>query len=121
MQAGKYNLLVNKKASFKFDFYVLNTYDKTLSPDNVGQGAVDLTGCTISAKAKAKIDDTAALFTFTATIPEPTKGHCRLTLTAAQTSSMVWKTGVYDVFITFADTSVVKYLEGNLILDKAVT
>lgn len=121
MQAGKHNLLINKKASFKFDFYVLNSYDSSLSPDNVGQSAVDLTGCTISAKAKAKIDDTATLFTFTATVPTPTKGHCRLTLTAAQTSAMAWKTGVYDVFITFPDASVIKYLEGNLVLDKAVT
>lgn len=121
MQAGKQNLIINKKASFKFDFYVLNTYDPRYSPDSANQVPVDLTGCTIVAKAKAKIDDAATLFTFTGTIPTPAKGHVRLTLTAAQTSAMAWKTGVWDMLITFPSGEVVKYLEGNLILDKAVS
>lgn len=121
MQAGKQNLLINKKASFKFDFYVLNSYDPKLSPDNAGQNPVDLTDCTIAAKAKKTINDTTNLFTFTATIPEPLKGHCRLTLTAAQTSAMSWDKGVWDVFVTFPSGEVIKYLEGNLILDKAAS
>ena len=121
MQAGKQNLLINKKASFKFDFYVLNAYNKALPVDDVGQDAIDLTGCTIAAKAKKNINDTTNLFTFTATIPEPTKGHCSLSLTAAQTSAMSWEKGVWDAFITFPSGDVIKYIEGNITLDKAAT
>lgn len=106
MQAGKQNLLINKKASFKFDFYVLTTYNPLLSPDNAGQVATDLTGCTIVAKAKKKFADTTNLFSFTATIPEPLKGHCSLTLSAAQTAAMEWETGVWDVLITFPNGDV---------------
>jgi hypothetical protein len=121
MEAGKQNLIVNKKASFRYDFYVFDTYNEKLAPDAAGQGWVDLTGCTIAAKAKAKIDDTSPLFTFTASIPEPTKGHCRLELSAAQTASMVWTKGVWDCLVTFPDGTVQKYLEGQIVLEKAVT
>jgi hypothetical protein len=121
MQAGAKNLLINKKASFQFDFYVLDVYDKKLPVDDAGQTPRDLTGATISAKAKAKIGDTANLFTFTASIPEPTKGHCRLELSAAQTSAMAWTQGVWDVLVTYADGKVDKFLEGNLNLEKTAS
>lgn len=121
MEAGKKNLIINKKASFRFDFYVLSAYNPSLPPGDDAQTAVDLTGCSIVAKAKRKISDNANLFTFTATIPTPAKGHCRLELTAAQTASMVWDTGVWDVFITFPSGDVTKYLEGTLTLDKAAS
>ena len=121
MEAGKQNLIINKKASFRYDFYILSSYDKTKAPDDAAQVAVDLTGCTIVAKAKKNITDTSNLFSFTATIPTPLKGHCRLELTAAQTSSMSWESGVWDVFVTFPSADVVKYLEGTLVLDKAAS
>lgn len=121
MEAGKQNLIINKKASFRFDFYVLSAYNPNLAPDAAGQTPVNLTGCTIVAKAKRKIADTSTLFTFTTSIPTPAKGHCRLELTAAQTAAMAWETGVWDVFVTFPSGDVVKYLEGNLVLDKAAS
>ena len=121
MEAGKQNLIINKKASFRFDFYVLESYNPNFPVDDIGQTPVNLTGCTISAKAKRKIGDTTNLFSFTATIPTPAKGHCRLELSAAQTAAMAWETGVWDVFITFPSGDVVKYLEGNLVLDKAAS
>ena len=121
MEAGKQNLIINKKASFRYDFYILSSYDKTKAPDDAAQVAVNLTGCTVVAKAKKNITDTSNLFSFTATIPTPLKGHCRLELTAAQTSSMSWETGVWDVFVTFPSADVVKYLEGTLVLDKAAS
>lgn len=121
MEAGKQNLIINKKASFRYEFYILSTYDKTKAPDDAAQVAVNLTGCTIVAKAKKNITDTSNLFSFTASIPTPLKGHCRLELTAAQTASMSWETGVWDVFVTFPSADVVKYLEGTLVLDKAAS
>jgi hypothetical protein len=121
MEAGKQNLIINKKASFKFDFYILDVYNKDYPPDAVQQTPVDLTGCSIAAKAKKKIGDTDNLFSFTATLPTPAKGHCRLELTAAQTSSMAWETGVWDVLVTFPSGEVKKYLEGSLVLDKTAT
>lgn len=121
MEAGKQNLIINKKASFRFDFYVLSKYDSAFPPDSSEQTPVNLTGCSIVAKAKRKISDTSNLFSFTASIPTPAKGHCRLELTAAQTSAMAWDTGVWDVFITFPSGDVVKYLEGTLVLDKAAS
>lgn len=121
MEAGKQNLIINKKASFEFDFYVLDVYNPALAPDDVGQTPRNLTGCTIDAKAKRKITDTSTLFTFTSSLPTPAKGHCRLALTASQTSSMAWETGVWDVFITYPSGKVEKILEGNLVLDKSAT
>jgi hypothetical protein len=121
MEAGKQNLIINKKASFRFDFYILEVYDRTKPVVDAAQVPVNLTGCTIAAKAKRRIGDTANLFSFTASIPTPAKGHCRLELTAAQTAAMAWDTGVWDVFVTFPGGDVVKYLEGNLVLDKAAT
>jgi len=121
MEAGKQNLIINKKASFRFDFYLLSVYNPALPPDYTGQTPINLTGCTINAKAKRNYSETSTLFTFTATIPTPAKGHCRLELTAEQTSSMAWDTGVWDVFITFPSGDVVKYLEGTLKLDKAAS
>ena len=121
MEAGKQNLIVNKKASFEFEFYVLDVYDASHPPDSIAQTPRDLTGCTLAAKAKAKITDTAALFTFTADIPTPAKGHCKLSLTAAQTSAMAWDKGVWDCFITYPSGRVEKILEGSIVLDKSVT
>ena len=121
MQAGKQNLIINKKASFKFDFYVLDAYNSKLPPDDAGQTPVNLTGCTFVAKARAKITDTAVLVTFTCSSPTPLKGHVRMSLTAAQTASLAFTTGVWDILITFPDASVVKYLEGNVVLDQSVS
>lgn len=121
MEAGKQNLIVNKKASFRFDFYVLETYNKLFPPGAPQQTPVDLTGCTIFARAKRNINDASNLFSFTASIPSPLLGLVRLELTAAQTSAMAWERGVWDVFITFPSGDVMKYLEGNLVLDKAAS
>lgn len=121
MEAGKQNIIINKKASFEFDFFILEAYNPALPPDDDGQTPVDLTGCTISAKSKRKITDPTNLFSFTSSIVDPEKGHCRLSLSAAQTSAMTWDTGVWDVFVTFPDGKVVKYLEGNMVLDKSAT
>lgn len=120
MEAGKVNLTINKKASFEYVFYVLDVYNKTLLPNDPGQTPVNLTGCTAVALVKDKVGGTT-LSTFTVTFPNPTLGEVKLALTAAQTTSLAFKTGVWDIFITFPSGKVVKYLEGNVILDLSVS
>lgn len=123
MTPGIQNLTISKKASFQFDFYVLEEYNKMLDPDDVGQTPVDLTGCTIVAKAKKKVTDSTALFSFDATIPTPAKGHCRIALTAANTTTLSAANfpAVWDVLITFPSGKVEKYLYGALVLDATVS
>lgn len=120
MQAGKANLTISKKASFEYTFYVLDVYDKTKLPNDPAQTPVDLTGCTAVALVKDKVGGTT-LATFTVAFPNPTLGEVKLSLTAAQTTSLNFKTGVWDIFITFPSGKVEKYLEGNVVLDPNVS
>lgn len=120
MESGKVNLIINKKASFDYTFYVLDSYDKTKLPNDPAQLAVNLTGCTGTAIVKDKVGGTV-LTTFTVTFPTPLRGECKISLTAAQTTSLAFTKGVWDIFITFPSGKVEKYLEGNVILDPNVS
>jgi len=121
MEAGKLNIIINKKATFRQRVYLLQTYDPLLPVDDPLQVPVDLTNAVATAKVKKKITDTAIVIALDATIPEPTKGYVDLYLSPAQTSSLNFETGVWDLFIAFGLGDVVKYLEGSVVLDKAVT
>lgn len=120
MQSGKTNLHINKKATFEQLFYILNPYNKLLPLDDPGQNPTDFTGCAGTALIKDKVGGTT-LATFTVTFPVPEKGQVKLSLTAAQTTSLSFKTGVWDLFVTFPSGKVVKYLEGNVVLDPNVS
>lgn len=118
MSAGKYNIEIEKKATFSRDFVVYSTY---ISAGNVGNVPLDLTGATVSAKIKRKVTDSAALISFTAAVVDAAAGTFRLSLTAAQTASLAFDVGVYDVLITFPSGTVVKFIEGNVVLGKTVS
>lgn len=120
MSAGKQNLEIEKKASFEYTFYVLSAYNKALPPNDPGQTPVDLTGCTGVASVKDKVGGTT-LISFVVTFPNPSIGQVMLSLTAANTSSLNFKTGVWDIFITFPSGKVEKYLEGSVVLGPNVT
>jgi hypothetical protein len=114
------NLLINKKATFAYTFYVLDVYNDTKLPNDPAQTPVDLTNCTGNALVKDKVGGTT-LATFTVTFPNPTLGEVLVSLTPAQTSSLAFTRGVWDIFITFPSGKVEKFLEGNVILDLNVS
>ena len=118
MAAGKYNIIIQKKATFARKFKIYTTYVAEGSADNV---PVDLTGCTVSSKIKRKVDDTSAIITFDTAVTDAENGEFELRLTAAQTASLSFDRGVYDVLVTYADTTVDKVLEGTVVLDRTVT
>lgn len=117
MQAGKLNLVINKKASFKEPLTLYTSYDaktKTGVP-------VDLTGATIISKVKAKATDSTYLISFTCTITDATAGKFELSLTDSQTSSIAWDKGLYDVLVTDNTGFATRYLEGNVIVSKNIS
>lgn len=117
MQAGKHNLLINKKASFKEPLTLYSTYDsvaKTGTP-------IDLTGATVVSKVKAKAGDTAVLVTFTCTVVDGPNGKITLGLTDSQTSSLAFTKGLYDVLVTDSTGFVTRYLEGNVVVSANIS
>lgn len=118
MSAGKYNIEIEKKATFTRDFTLYSTY---ISAGNAGNVKLDLTGATVAAKIKRKASDAAALATFSTAVVDAEEGIFRISLSAAQTAALNFDVGVYDVLITFPSGVVEKFIEGNVVLGKTVT
>lgn len=118
MSAGKYNIEIEKKATYTRDFVLYSTY---ISAGNVGNVPIDLTGASVAAKIKRRAGDATALISFTAVVVDAENGVFRLSLTAAQTAALAFDVGVYDVLITFPSGNVEKFIEGNVVLGKTVT
>lgn len=118
MEAGKFNMLIEKKATFRQDFTIFNTYDEKTNTGTV----MDLTGVTVSAKIKLKIADSSPVLTFTTSlVTDGSDGVIRLELSAAQTSSIAWAQAVYDVLLTFPSGDVWKYIEGTINVSKTAS
>lgn len=117
MEAGKFNILIEKKATFRQDFFLYSQYDKI-----AGTGtAIDLTGATVSAKIKQRETDTSAILTFNANVISAADGQIRIELTPAQTASIGWTSGIYDILVTFPSGDVVKYIEGNVTISRTAS
>jgi hypothetical protein len=122
MQAGTKNLTISKKASFEETFYLFDGQYNTSKPfaDPSQPARMNLTGCTGVALVKDMIGGTTVA-TLTVTFPNPTLGEVRLALTAAQTTSLNFKSGVWDIFITFPSGKVDRYLQGNATVELNVS
>jgi hypothetical protein len=120
MSAGKHNILVEKKVTFRKVFTLYSTY---ISEGNVGNVPIDLTSATVAAKIRKKVTDSSVVATFTcALMTDGTDGAFKIELSAAQTAALSgFDVGVYDVLVTFPSGDVVKYIEGTVVLDKTVT
>jgi hypothetical protein len=119
MAAGKYNIIIEKKATFRKVFTLYTTY---LGEGNAGNVPLNLENASITAKIKKKETDASAVITFTSgLVSDGTDGKFKIELSAAQTAALAFEVGVYDVLVTFPTGDVVKYVEGNVVLDKTVS
>lgn len=114
MEAGKFNILIEKKATFRQDFFLYSQYDKITATGT----AIDLTGVTVTSKIKQRVTDSTAILTFTTYVVDAVAGHIRIELSPAQTASIGWTSGVYDVLLSFPSGDVVKYIEGNVTISR---
>lgn len=113
MAAAVYNFEIEQGANFS---KVITWYDATGS-------LVDLTSYTAAMKAKVNIDDTAVVVDSTSNLTITlggALGTITLTMTAAQTAALTFRTAHYDLELTLSGT-VTRLLKGIITLDKEVT
>lgn len=122
MAAGKYDLPVEQGATLQAE----------LTLKNAAGTAINLTGTTVRGQIRKKASDSTKLVDFTCTInATPTTGKCIVSLTAAQTSALPAEKSLqaerlitklaYDIELVQADNSVVRVLEGVVLLSPEVT
>ncbi len=115
MATARINLRIDKGATF--------TKYLTWKADNA---PVDLTGCAarmhIRTKADAAGDPLAALTTENSgVILGGTAGTVELRMSAADTSALSFKKGVYDLEVVFTDGTVKRLMEGEVEVTPEVT
>lgn len=116
MAAFKQNLKIDQGASFS-----------QLVTWKAGDPAepVDLTGCTALAQVRARVDDVAVLHAFDSADGSITLGGAagtiELIMTDEQTAAATWKTGVYDLLISFPDGSKRRLMAGSVVISPGVT
>lgn len=86
---------------------------------------VNLAGCTARMQARGKLADTAVLFDLTVAnggiALGDSAGTVTIKLTSAQTAAITWTSAVYDLEITFADSTVRRLLTGGIAVSPEVT
>lgn len=110
MAAGKYNILIQQGATFNLSVIMKDGY-----------GAVtDLSGYTARSQIREKVDSPTPLVTITCSIPTPQNGRILMTIPAATTTALNYKSAVYDLEIE-KDGVIDRVLQGNAVLSKEVT
>lgn len=117
MSAGKYNIEVEKKATFSKTLQLFSTY---ISAGNVDNVPLNLTGATITAAIKRSINDAAIKIAFTCTIVDAALGKFNISLSAAQTAALDIDKGVWDVRIVFPSGAAERPVEGTVAVSKGV-
>jgi len=112
MLRDKLNIVIYKGESFSMVFALKDSID----------APIDLTGASINALCKDKSSNNT-IFTFTSVISQPTTdGEFTLSLPANTSESITASNNyIYDVKITFASGSVVKWISGNVQIKESVT
>jgi len=118
MAAGKFNDIIEKKADYTRQIQLFATY---IAKDDVGNVPINLTAATITAKLRKKLTDPSPLISFTTSIVDAANGLLEISLTSAQTSSLNFDVAAWDLFVTFPSGKVEKFLEGNMVLQKAAS
>ena len=87
----------------------------------------DLTGCTARMQIRETAPSPSPLLSLTSSpaagiviTPGP-PGIIAVTITAAQTTALTWKTGVYDLELVSAGGIVERLLKGDVVVDPEVT
>lgn len=87
--------------------------------------AVDLTGCTARLQVRQKIASPTVLLELTTENAGiqlgGTDGRITLSLSAAQTAAITWRTGVYDLEIVFGNGDVRRLLSGSAVVLPEIT
>lgn len=119
--AGLYNACFSQGATWEIPFQLV---DENEDP-------VSLAGCTIAAKLRREVDDVAAVATFTCSIVDAAEGEGQAILAAATTAALTMDTSesgkrektkfFYDIEITFPDSTVLRILEGHILVSPEVT
>jgi hypothetical protein len=126
MAAGKRNIVIEKKATFRQVDVLYSGTPTKLNPTaaDVAQDVaddvlvpVDLTGATVSAKVKRQASDASPVIAMTAAVTDAAGGEYTLSLTASQTASLAISQGVYDVLVTFPSGEALKVIEGTVRVD----
>ena len=112
MLRDKLNIVIYKGESFSIVFALKDSTD----------ASIDLTGASISSVCKDKSTNNT-IFTFTNVISVPlTDGEFTLSLPANTSESLIASNNyIYDVKITFASGSVVKWISGNVQIKESIT
>jgi hypothetical protein len=112
------------------DTFELNAIDASLYSAYKSGGYVrykqpyDLAGCTARMSVKDKVGGTQLLSLTTLNsriVLDNTAKTITLTLTAADTAALTWKTGVYDLELVAADTTVSLLLSGKVTVSPEIT
>lgn len=121
MAAGIYDIYIERGS----DFELILTYK-----DSNGV-SINLSGCSVEAELKETADlSSAVLLQFTATITNASGGEITLSLTKAQTSSLVYAVGpnykykkeyAYDVLLNLTTGKTVRILNGKANVSPGVT
>lgn len=121
MAAGIYDITIERGS----DFELILTYK-----DSNGV-SINLSGCSVEAELKETADlSSAVLLQFTATITNASGGEITLSLTKAQTSSLVYAIGpnykykkeyTYDVLLNLTTGKTVRILNGKANVSPGVT
>jgi hypothetical protein len=86
---------------------------------------VDLTGCTAIAQIRSKIDSPNVLLELSTAnggiVLGGATGSITMHISPIVTKSLTWKLGVYDLLITFTDGTVLRKLNGSVIVSQSVT
>ena len=115
MSAGKYNLDIEAGATFR----------RTITYTAANDEPVDLFGALIRMQIKDNhLSETAAISLSVSsgiTITEPEDGEFVIEITAAQTESIPFRQGVYDIEIEYTEGTVERILEGRVKITPQVT
>lgn len=111
MAAGKLNLEIEQGATFR----------RAITVTDVNGVAINLANTTIEGKAKQRLNSSEYLFSFTISDRIDNQGKFTISLSANQTSLLDFSTGVYDIEIQFLEGTIIRLLEGSVVLNKGVT
>jgi hypothetical protein len=112
-------------SKFKISVDQGSTYRRTITW-KAGTPAVpvDLTGCTAMLQMREKIESPAVLYELispTGIVLGDAAGTVELVIPAEDSSLWSWRAAVYDLEITFPDTSVRRLLSGSVSVSPEVT
>lgn len=111
MSAGKHNIVIEQGSTFKQRLQI-KTSDGT---------PVNLVGYQVRGMVRLAYTDTVPTATFSCVVTDAANGVVEITLSAATTAALVFTKGVYDIELVTPTTSVIRLIQGNVILSKEVT